>query len=32
MKCTQITRDTGIAVHAALGELVGLYVEEVSGA
>ena len=26
------TRDTGIAVHAALSELAGLYVEEVSGA
>ena len=29
---TITTRDTGIAVHAALAELVGLYVEEVSGA
>ncbi len=31
-KLCRCIRDTGIAVHAALSELVGLYVEEVSGA
>lgn len=29
-KVYQCTRDTGTAVYAALGELVGLYVEEVT--